>query len=205
MEEMEAAGAEATMMFIHWGVEYNTFANDEQKAMAQKLCDLGIDVIVGGHPHVIQPVDLLESTVDPEHKTVVLYSMGNAVSNQLLGNLKSVQTAHTEDGVLFSVTFEKYSDGTVYLAEADILPTWVNMHHNSNGKTEYNILPLDAQRQEEWPTMFDIEEGTFNAAKNSHARTMAIVGQGLAECQEYLSQQKQAREEYYYQLVYGTE
>ena len=205
MEEMEAAGAEATMMFIHWGVEYNTFANDEQKAMAQKLCDLGIDVIVGGHPHVIQPVQLLESTVDPEHKTVVLYSMGNAVSNQLLGNLKSVQTAHTEDGVLFSVTFEKYSDGTVYLAEADILPTWVNMHHNSNGKTEYNILPLDAQRQEEWPTMFDIEEGTFNAAKNSHARTMAIVGQGLAECQEYLSQQKQAREEYYYQLVYGTE
>ena len=205
LTQMEQAGAEASMMYIHWGVEYVTEPNDQQKAIAQALCDLGMDVIVGGHPHMVQPVQLLESTTDPEHKTVCLYSMGNAVSNQRLGNLDSVKTAHTEDGVLFTVTFEKYSDGTVYLAEADIIPTWVNMHHNSNGKTEYNILPLDAQRQEEWPTMFDIEEGTFNAAKNSHARTMAIVGQGLTECQEYLSQQKQAREEYYYQLVYGTE
>ena len=82
MDEMEAAGAEATMMFIHWGVEYLTYANDQQKAIAQNLCDLGIDVIVGGHPHVIQPVQLLESTVDPNQKTVFLYSMVNAVSNQ---------------------------------------------------------------------------------------------------------------------------
>jgi len=42
MLEMEEAGAEATIMFIHWGVEYQTQANDEQKAIAQKLCDLGI-------------------------------------------------------------------------------------------------------------------------------------------------------------------
>ena len=122
MEEMEAAGAEATMMFIHWGVEYLTYANDQQKAIAQNLCDLGIDVIVGGHPHVIQPVQLLESTTDPNQKTVCLYSMGNAVSNQRFGNISYVNTAHTEDGLLFSATFEKYSDGTVYLQDVDILP-----------------------------------------------------------------------------------
>ena len=205
LEEMEAAGAEVTMLYIHWGVEYVTAPNDQQKAIAQALCDLGIDVIVGGHPHMVQPVQLLESTVDPEHRTVCLYSMGNAVSNQRLGNLESVKTAHTEDGVLFTVTFEKYSDGTVYLAETDIIPTWVNMHHNSSGKTEYNILPLDGDRQEAWPELFEIGEGTFNAAKNSHARTMAIVGEGLAQCQEYLALQKEAREEYYYRLAYGTE
>jgi len=205
LEEMEAAGAEATMLYIHWGVEYVTAPNDQQKAIAQALCDLGIDVIVGGHPHMVQPVQLLESSTDPEHKTVCLYSMGNAVSNQRLGNLDSVKTAHTEDGVLFTVTFEKYSDGTVYLAETDIIPTWVNMHLNGNGKTEYNILPLDYERLEEWQSLFEIEDGTFNAAKNSYARTMEIVGEGLTECQDYLAAQKQAREEYYYQLVYGTE
>lgn len=204
LAEMEAAGAEASMMYIHWGVEYILDANEEQKAIAQKLCDLGIDVIVGGHPHVVQPVDLLESTVNPEHKTVCLYSMGNAVSNQRLGNLQSISTAHTEDGILFTVTFEKYSDGTVYLAGADALPTWVNMHQNGNGKTEYNILPLDYDRVEEWTQMFEIGETTLNAAKNSHSRTMEIVGAGLTECQTWLAEEKEAREAYYYELVYGN-
>ena len=85
LEQMKADGAEATMMFIHWGVEYNIKENSLQDTMAQKLCDLGFDVIVGGHPHVVQPVDLLTSTVDPDHKTVVIYSLGNAVSNQRNG------------------------------------------------------------------------------------------------------------------------
>ena len=204
LSEMEAAGAEATVMYIHWGVEYILDANEEQKAIAQKLCDLGIDVIVGGHPHVVQPVDLLESTTDPEQKTVCLYSMGNAVSNQRLGNLQSISTAHTEDGILFTVTFEKYSDGTVYLAGAEALPTWVNMHRNQNGKTEYNILPLDYDRVEEWVTMFEIGETTLNAAKNSYTRTMDIVGKGLTECQIWLAEKKEAREAYYYDLVYGN-
>ena len=83
---MKAAGAEATMIYMHWGVEYVTYAREQEQAIAQQLCDMGIDVIVGGHPHVVEPVDLLQSTVDPEHKTVILYSMGNAVSNQRLGN-----------------------------------------------------------------------------------------------------------------------
>ncbi|MBQ8834450.1 MAG: CapA family protein [Oscillospiraceae bacterium] len=205
LAEMEAAGAEATMMYIHWGVEYQLTANDNQKTIAQALCDLGIDVIVGGHPHVVQPVELLTSSTDPDHKTVCLYSMGNAVSNQRLGNISYINTAHTEDGILFTVTFEKYSDGTVYLANADAIPTWVNMHNNSAGKREYNILPLDYDRIENWQEMFEIGENTLNSAKKSYDRTMAIVGEGLAESQEYLAQQKQAREEYYYDLAFFPE
>lgn len=200
LAEMENAGAEATILYIHWGIENQLTANEEQQAMAQKLCDLGIDVIIGGHPHVVQPVELLESTVDPEHKTVCLYSMGNAVSNQRLGNLQSINTAHTEDGILFTVTFEKYSDGNVYLAGTDALPTWVNMHTNSRGRTEYNILPLDDDRREDWASQFDIGDATLNAMKNSYERTMAIVGEGLTECQTWLEQAKEDREAYYLEL-----
>ena len=205
LAEMEQAGAEATMMFIHWGVEYQLTANDQQKAIAQALCDLGIDVIVGGHPHVVQPVELLTGTEDPDHKTVCLYSMGNAVSNQRLGNISYMKTAHTEDGILFTVTFEKYSDGTVYLAEANAIPTWVNMHNNDSGKREYNILPLDYDRVEEWKDMFEIGDNTLNSAQKSYERTMKIVGEGLTASQEYLAQQKQAREEYYYDLAFHPE
>ena len=204
LDEMEAAGAEATILFIHWGNEYQLKQNSQQTVIAQGLCDLGIDVIIGGHPHVVQPVDLLTSTVDPEQKTVCLYSMGNAVSNQRLGNLSAIQTAHTEDGVLFSVTFEKYSDGTVYLAGVELMPTWVNMHFPSTGK-EYNILPLDFDRVEEWKEMFEINEATVSSARNSYSRTMAIVGEGLQECQQYLEQEKVDREEYYYNLAWHPE
>lgn len=197
LEEMETAGAEATIMFIHWGQEYILSPNAEQQTIAQNLCDLGIDVIIGGHPHVIQPIDLLESSTDPNQKTVCLYSTGNAVSNQRFGTISAIKTAHTEDGILFTVTFEKYSDGTVYLAEVSVLPTWVNRHNNENGKTEYNILPLDDSCVDQWQTLFSIDESTFSAAEKSYDRTMEIVGQGLEEAQTYLVQQKTQREAYY--------
>ena len=204
LEAMEEAGAEATMMYIHWGVEYNNSANDEQKKIAQKLCDMGIDVIVGGHPHVVQPVELLTSTTDPEHKTVCLYSMGNAVSNQRQGNISYVSTAHTEDGVLFNVTFEKYSDGTVYLQNVDILPTWVYMDAGKYPNT-YHILPLDMNIRDDWGSTFGVSDTVVNSAQKSYDRTMAIVGQGITASQEYLAQQKADREQYYYDLVFNPD
>ena len=204
MEEMEAAGAEATMMFIHWGVEYLTYANDQQKAIAQNLCDLGIDVIVGGHPHVIQPVQLLESTVDPNQKTVCLYSMGNAVSNQRFGNISYVNTAHTEDGLLFSATFEKYSDGTVYLQNVDILPCWVFME-NTKFPSTYHIIPLDQDTRDQWGSKYELSEIALKSADKSYNRTWEIVGEGLTASQEYLAQEKADREQYYYDLVFNPE
>ena len=81
LADMKANGAETTVMYIHWGKEYSTTENATQRTIAQKMCDLGIDVIVGGHPHVVQPMDLLQSTVDSDHRTVCIYSVGNAVSN----------------------------------------------------------------------------------------------------------------------------
>lgn len=202
LAEMKEAGAEATIMFIHWGVEYILYANDNQKQIAQKLCDLGFDAIIGGHPHVVEPVALLESTVDPSHKTVCIYSMGNAVSNQRLGNLSSVSTAHTEDGVLFSVSFEKYSDGKVYMSGANAIPTWVNL--KTSGPREYNILPLDEER-DTWMERYDLSEAMLRSCDNSYARTMAIVGEGLEACRNYLEQQKVEREAYYYDLAFFPE
>ena len=204
LAEMEADGAEATMLYIHWGDEYQLKQNANQTKIAQKICDLGVDVIVGGHPHVVQPMDLLESTVDPDHKTVCLYSMGNAVSNQRQGNLTAISTAHTEDGVLFSVTFSKYSDGTVYVEGTDLLPVWVYRRTDGTGN-EYNMLPLHIENADSWMEDFNMKEHTVTAAKNSHARTMAIVEEGLTECQTWLKESYEAREQYYYDLAFFPE
>jgi poly-gamma-glutamate synthesis protein (capsule biosynthesis protein) len=188
LSEMEEAGADATIMFIHWGTEYKTSANNEQRKIAQKLCDIGIDLIVGAHPHVIQPIELIESSVDPNHKTVCIYSTGNAISNQRLGNISYVKTAHTEDGILFSVTFEKVDDGEAYVSDVDVLPTWVYKHRN-NGKTEFNIIPLDWNRIDEWKEIFGLNDSTFQKAIASYERTMDIVEDGLTEVEEWIAEQ----------------
>ena len=195
---MKAEGAEATMIFMHWGVEYQLTQNSQQEQIAQELCNLGIDVIVGGHPHVVQPIDLLTSTTEPEHKTVCLYSMGNAISNQRLGAIDRVKTAHTEDGMLFSVTFCKYSDGTVYLLSTDILPTWVHLD-KSGSPNRYTIIPLDETRADQWAELYSLSDSVYESALKSYDRTMAIVGEGLTECQTYLENKGLLRDwEYLY-------
>ena len=195
LDEMKAAGAEATVVYLHWGEEYKWKTgegpNANQTAMAQKLCDMGVDVIVGGHPHVVQPVDLLQSGTDAEHKTIVLYSMGNAVSNQRKEEMqKSDPTGHTEDGVLFCVTFAKYSDGSVCVDSAELIPTWVNMHANS-GATEYNILPLEESTAAQWQAQFGLTDTQLANAKASFDRTQALTLTGMEKVQSYLAQQKQ--------------
>ena len=198
LEAMKQAGADTTLVYLHWGDEYKWKTgegpNANQTAMAQKLCDLGVDVIVGGHPHVVQPVDLLTSSTDSEHKTIVLYSMGNAVSNQRKEEMqKSDPTGHTEDGVLFCVTFSKYSDGSVYVDSTELIPTWVNMHSNS-GTKEYNILPLEESTASQWQAQFGLTDNQLASAKASFDRTEALVLTGMEKAQTYFAQQKQLRE-----------
>ena len=187
LEAMRAEGAEATMVYIHWGQEYQTTENATQRTMAQKLCDMGVDVIVGGHPHVVQPMDLLTSTTDLTHKTVCIYSLGNAVSNQRKEELKkSCPTGHSEDGVLFSVTFGKNSEGVVSVADVQVIPTWVNKFTNGDGKVEYNILPLEDSQRQQWKNQFSLTDSQFTACQDSYQRTMAILSPGLEKCRTQL-------------------
>ncbi len=177
--DMKTQGAEAVVFYMHWGEEYQLKENTWQKNIAQKLCDMGVDVIVGGHPHVIQPIEMLTSS-DGTHKTVCLYSMGNSVSNQRLSALyKSCPTGHTEDGMLFYYTFDKYSDGKVKLGGVDIIPAWVNKT-GSGYTAEYTLYPLENATSYK---DFSLSEST---AQGSFERTKNIVGQGLTECQKAL-------------------
>ena len=191
---MKAEGADVIMLFIHWGDEYHTTPNSSQKKVAQGLCDLGIDVIVGGHPHVMQPMELLTSTTDPDHNTLCLYSMGNAVSN-ITHRDKSPTTGEPrpyecEDGMLFSVTFAKYSDGTVIIESTDVLPYYVNRYYNSDlERNMFPIVPL-VLPQDEWQSTYDLTDDMVYNCKKSLERTNAIVGEGLASANEFFSQQQ---------------
>lgn len=172
-------------VYMHWGDEYQLSANSFQKAMAQKLCDMGVDVIIGGHPHVVQPMDLLTST-DGTHKTVCIYSVGNFVSNQRR-NLMGLKTGHTEDGVIFQMTLSKYSDGSVTFDSINIIPTWVHLY-TENSKQVHAVTPLvgDLQQRAELYGL-NKSSGAVSLAKDSFARTTELTREGKIKCNKYLS------------------
>jgi poly-gamma-glutamate synthesis protein (capsule biosynthesis protein) len=184
LEAMKAAGAEATVLYIHWGDEYKITPNTWQTQMAQQLCNMGIDVIVGNHAHVPQPVELLTSETDESQKTLCLYSTGNSVSNIYKTSRFPV---NTEDGMLFTFTFAKYSDGTVVVESADVLPTWVWRYDDENGVRKFKIMTLD-EKIEDWQAALGVSGDTLQKCRDSYDRTMGIVGEGIAEANTWYAQ-----------------
>ena len=185
IKAMKKKGAEVIVVYVHWGEEYQLAQNTKQQEIAQAICDLGADVIIGGHPHVVQPIDLLTSS-DGTHKTVCVYSMGNFLSNQRR-NLMGLKTGHTEDGLIFEMTFSKYSDGTVVFDSVDAIPTWVHLY-SENGKKVHSIVPLqdNLDKQAEKLGLNKTSDG-LSLAKASQGRTNALVSKGEKECNDYLS------------------
>ena len=183
LQNMRNDGAEVLTVYMHWGDEYNTSPNSWQKKMAQKLCDMGVDVIIGGHPHVVEPVELLTST-DGESKTVCIYSVGNFVSNQRRNVMGKYNSGHTEDGAIFEMTFSKYSDGTVYFEYVDVTPTWVHLY-TEKGKQVHSVVPL-SENMDAASLGLNKTSGGLENAEESYERTMALVGDGLNECNEWL-------------------
>lgn len=179
---MEEEGADFSMVYMHWGQEYQLAPNSTQTSIAQKLCELGVDIIVGGHPHVIQPFTTLTSSTG--HQTYCIYSVGNGVSNQRRETLEtSPNKEHTEDGMIFSVEFEKWSDGRANISDINILPTWVE-RHTVNGKRAYIIVPLDLDA--DWDA-YAIT--SHNRLSPSYDQTMALVGTGLNDAKVALGKE----------------
>lgn len=75
------AGAELVVVSLHWGVEYQTLPNREQRELADFLIDCGVDMIIGSHPHVVQPMEIVRSEKF-DKDVLVVYSLGNFISNQ---------------------------------------------------------------------------------------------------------------------------
>lgn len=181
---MQAAGAEAIVLYIHWGDDFSVKPSNSQRAMAQRLCDMGVDVIAGSHPHVIQPIELLTSADGANH-TVCLYSMGNFLSNQRADNI-GLTTGHSEDGLMFRFTLVRYSNGQVYVEKVELIPTWVLIRGSGDNKT-YHILPLD-ETVSNWKKTYDLSNTQNSDAQESLERTKALVDSGLKAVQESLAQ-----------------
>ena len=182
IDSMKKDGADAYVFYMHWGEEYKRLPNTWQSSIAQKLCNMGVDVIVGGHPHVLQPVSLLHAQGSSK-TTVCAYSLGNAISNQRRELLKTLcPTGHSEDGALFSYTFTKTADGETSLTAVDLVPTWLDKF-SVGGKYRYTMYPID---NTETISSYGLSSDKSAKLHESYNRSKEIVASGLTECQRAL-------------------
>lgn len=99
------AGAEVVIACVHWGVEYKLLPHSSQKSLADYIRGLGVDAIIGGHPHVVQPMEL----TDDDSPQLTVYSLGNFISN--------MKTTDTRGGAMLKLVLRRGDDGKVRIVD----------------------------------------------------------------------------------------
>ena len=137
---------------MHWGNEYATSQNAEQRKLADFLFRNGVRIIIGNHPHVVQP--LVKNMVDEEIETVVYYSLGNFVSNQ--------QKVNTDGGALAEIVISKPSDNSpVKIESCNYSLVWVRKYTES-GKVKYTLIPVEEHKKTAIPVLSAQERQKMN-------------------------------------------
>ena len=137
-EDIEAAKnnhPDIIIAFLHWGNEYQRYPNKKQKEQASFFLQQGVDVIVGSHPHVVQPVEYFAyDPTDTTKKKLVYWSLGNFISNQ--------RNPHTDGGILASFSIVKNKNTqTVWVENHTTIPYWV--YRNTSIRPGYFVLPVE--------------------------------------------------------------
>lgn len=155
-KEVEMArekGAELVTVAIHWGIEYVLLQNKVQENLADFLIDCGVDIIIGAHPHVVQPMKVVRN--EKEDKDVlVVYSLGNFISN--------MNTADTRGGAVVWVTLARDADGNAYFKNAEydtlfsakpvgdlnfrVIPAWLQDSVPEAQRANWNIFQRGASK-----------------------------------------------------------
>lgn len=154
IRETRDAGAEIVVVMVHWGVEYVLLQNRNQEELADFLVDQGVDLVIGGHPHVVQPMKVVRN--EKEGKDVlVVYSLGNLISN--------MKTADTRGGALVRARIERDADGKARFKSADydtffsakptgptsnfmVIPSWMPDKIPAAQRAHWQLFDRGAQR-----------------------------------------------------------
>ncbi len=126
IEQSKNESIDALIAVVHWGIEYQTKPNKFQKHITDFLFRNGVNIIIGGHPHVLQKVEW-----DQDKDQLVAYSLGNFVSNQA--------SVNTDGGMMLEIELEK-KNGLLKIKDAGYHLVWVNKPTRSNKKL-FEVLP----------------------------------------------------------------
>ncbi|MEW6262050.1 MAG: CapA family protein [Thermodesulfobacteriota bacterium] len=130
IQAAKRAAADFIVCLMHWGWEYHRVPNDQQKSLAEKMMALGADVILGSHPHVVQPYKISSG---PEGQKMVIYSLGNFIAHQFY--------KFTDLGVILKLNLTKDPARNKRLIEVEAIPTKILCLYKNNRRT-FRVLPI---------------------------------------------------------------
>lgn len=124
--------ADVVIVFPHWGTENSHEVSDYQREYTQLFSDLGVDIVIGCHPHVLQPVEWVTNETTGR-KMIVYYSLGNFISHQIeLDQLC---------GGMAQLTIEKHGDD-IEISSAKLVPIVCHYNRGDNDKFEFDVYKL---------------------------------------------------------------
>jgi len=133
IDKAREKNVDVVLVHLHYGPEYNREPSEYQKEIVNKIIELGADIIIGGHPHVVQPVDFFKTNNTKLDSGFVAYSLGNFISNQ--------RWRYSDAGIILNIEISKnILTDSIYISEVNYLPTWVFRGQTDFGR-EYIILP----------------------------------------------------------------
>lgn len=127
----KALNPDAIIACMHWGIEYQSLPDKEQKFLADWLLRKGVDHVIGSHPHVVQPIEVRTDSLTND-KHLIVYSLGNFISNM---------SARRTDGGLM-VRMELVKDSTTRLNNCEYSLVWTARPIQS-GKKNHQLLPVN--------------------------------------------------------------
>jgi len=157
LQKAKALKVDKIIAFVHWGSEYKHVPNDYQKFYEKLFFENGVDIVIGSHPHVLQPMRLEKAD---STQRFIAYSLGNFVSNQ--------RTAPRDGGAMLKLNLVK-ENGKVRIANAGYQLTWVWLPTQEN-RRRYYVLP--ASKYEVNKQMMDTWSQTKMKAFIRNSRTL---------------------------------
>ncbi len=166
IRKVREGGAELVCVAVHWGVEYKLLPNIHQKSLADFLFDQGADMVIGGHPHVIQPMEMRE---DGEgNNRFLVYSLGNFISN--------MKTQDTRGGAIARVHLKRDDSGKAVISSADY--DLVFTVPGEKGGNNFRLIYADSCTDRRWA---------------SHARAFTASARNIFDKHNINVNQRQAR------------
>lgn len=122
--------------YLHMGDECIRQPNQKQKDIVDSLMKAGVNIVLGDHPHVVQPMERRTVTDDTgrEKDAFVIYSLGNFISGR--------KGLYRDLGSILNIKIEKDTvNGKITIKETHLIPTWVQFYDN-NGRDSYRVMPI---------------------------------------------------------------
>ncbi len=165
--------ADIIVACMHWGTEYNTSPSSSQKETADFLFKNGVDIVLGGHPHVLQPMEKRTVTLDDgtTKDGFIIYSLGNFMADQ---NAKN-----TKDSIILDLTITKHVDGTVTIDKAEYIPIYLYKDSSSKEK-KFKILNIEKSiLNYDSGISTNIDKALYNTLKKELENIKNIVGEEI--------------------------